>query len=54
MQGLFEIDTSIPSEPTANRMHNARLMADVAKGPLPYAELASRVRSIVAEQREKR
>ena len=54
VQGLFEIDTSIPSEPTANRMNNAGLMADVAKGPLPYAELASRVRSIVAEQGEKR
>jgi hypothetical protein len=54
VQGLFEIDTSIPNEPTANRMNNAGLMADVAKGPLPYAELASRVRSIVAEQGEKR
>jgi hypothetical protein len=54
MQGLFEIDTSIPSEPTANRMNNAGLMADVAKGPVPYAELAERVRSIVAEQGEKR
>ena len=49
-QGLFEIDTSIPSEPTANRMNNAGLAADIAKGPLPYAELAARVRSIVAAQ----
>jgi hypothetical protein len=49
-QGLFEIDTSIPSEPTANRMNNAGLAADVSKGPLPYAELAARVREIVATQ----
>jgi hypothetical protein len=49
-QGLFEIDTSIPSQPTANRMNNAGLAADVAKGPLPYADLAARVRSIVAAQ----
>jgi hypothetical protein len=52
-QGLFEIDTSLPSEPTANRMNNAGLAADIAKGPLPYAELAERVRAIVAEQGEK-
>jgi hypothetical protein len=50
LQGLFEIDTSIPSEPTANRMNNAGLAADVAKGPLPYADLAARVRTIVATQ----
>ncbi len=50
-QGLFEIDTSIPSEPTANRMNNAGLAADIAKGPLPYAELAARVRAIVAAQK---
>ena len=49
-QGLFEIDTSIPSQPTANRMNNAGLAADVAKGPLPYADLAERVRTIVAAQ----
>ena len=49
-QGLFEIDTTIPSEPTANRMNNAGLSADIAKGPLPYADLAARVRSIVAAQ----
>jgi hypothetical protein len=49
-QGCFEIDTSIPSQPTANRMNNAGLVADVAKGPLPYAELAERVRTIVATQ----
>lgn len=49
-QGLFEIDTSIPSQPTANRLNNAGLAADVAKGPLPYADLAERVRTIVATQ----
>ena len=49
-QGLFEIDTSIPSQPTANRMNNAGLFADVAKGPLPYTDLAARVRTIVAAQ----
>jgi hypothetical protein len=49
-QGLFEIDTSLPGEPTANRMNNAGLAADVAKGPLPYAQLAERVRTIVAAQ----
>jgi hypothetical protein len=49
-QGLFEIDTSIPSQPTANRLNNAGLAADVAKGPLPYAELAERVRTIIATQ----
>ena len=50
VQGLFEIDTSVPSEPTANRMNNAGLVAEVAKGPLPYANLAERVRTIVATQ----
>jgi hypothetical protein len=49
-QGLFEIDTSIPSQPTANRMNNAGLAADIAKGPVPYAQLAERVRTIVATQ----
>lgn len=49
-QGCFEIDTSIPEQPTANRMNNAGLAADVAKGPLPYADLAERVRTIVATQ----
>ena len=49
-QGLFEIDTSIPSQPTANRLNNAGLAADIAKGPLPYAELAERVRTIIATQ----
>ena len=50
-QGLFEIDTSIPSQPTANRLNNAGLAADIAKGPLPYAELAERVRTIIAAQK---
>ncbi|HEU5135746.1 MAG TPA: hypothetical protein VFU13_11425 [Steroidobacteraceae bacterium] len=49
-QGLFDIDTSEPSQPTANRMNNAGLAADITKGPLPYAELAERVRTIVATQ----
>ena len=31
-------------------MNNAGLAADVAKGPLPYADLAARVRTIVAAQ----
>lgn len=49
-QGCFDIDTSVPSQPTANRVNNAGLVAEVAKGPLPYAELAARVRTIIAEQ----
>jgi hypothetical protein len=47
-QGLFDIDTSVPSEPTANRLSNRGLAADIQKGPLPYAELAERVRAAVA------
>ena len=47
-QGLFEIDTSLPSQPTANRLNNAGLVAGVARGPMPYAELAARVRTILA------
>lgn len=53
-QGCFDIDTSLPAEPTANRMNNAGLAADVQKGSLPYADLAARVRSIVASQGEGR
>jgi len=53
-QGCFDIDTSIPSQPTANRVNNAGLVADVAKGPLAYEDLAARVRAIVAAQGEKR
>jgi hypothetical protein len=48
-QGCFDVDTSIPSQPTANRVNNAGLLAD-AKGPLPYADLAARVRTIIAAQ----
>lgn len=47
-QGCFDIDTSIPEEPTANRMGNRGLAADIQKGPMPYAELAERVRAAVA------
>lgn len=50
-QGLFEIDTSIPSEPTANRLNNAGLAADLGRGPLPYADIAARVRTILAAQK---
>jgi|KBSSwiStaDraftv2_1062776.scaffolds.fasta_scaffold1480125_1 hypothetical protein len=49
-QGLFDIDTSVPSQPTANRLSNAGLAADIAKGPLPYSDLAARVRAIIATQ----
>lgn len=49
-QGCFDIDTSVPSQPTANRVNNAGLAEGLAKGPLPYAALAERVRSIVATQ----
>ena len=52
-QGCFDIDTSLPSEPTANRLNNAGLVAEVSKGPLAYQELAARVRAIVASQGEK-
>jgi hypothetical protein len=50
-QGLFEINTSAPSEPTANRLNNAGLAADLARGPVPYADLAARVRTIIAAQK---
>ena len=49
-QGCFDVDTSIPSQPTANRMNNAGLLPEIQKGPVPYAELAARVRTIVAAQ----
>jgi len=49
-QGCFDIDTSVPSEPTANRVNNAGLMAGVTKGPLPYERLAEQVRLIVESQ----
>lgn len=53
-QGCFDIDTSIPTQPTANRLNNAGLAADIAKGPVAYTDLAARVRAIVASQGEKR
>jgi hypothetical protein len=49
-QGCFDVDTSTPTQPTANRLNNAGLLAEIEKGPLPYAELAARVRTIVAAQ----
>jgi hypothetical protein len=49
-QGCFDIDTSIPSQPTANRVNNAGLLPEIQKGPMPYADLAARVRTIVATQ----
>jgi hypothetical protein len=49
-QGCFEIDTSIPSEPTANGVNNAGLAADLGRGAVPYAEIASRVRSLISGQ----
>jgi hypothetical protein len=49
-QGCFDIDTSTPSQPTANRVNNAGLAADIGKGALAYEDLAARVRAIVATQ----
>lgn len=49
-QGCFDIDTSTPSQPTANRVNNAGLLPEMEKGPLPYSVLAERVRAIVATQ----
>ncbi len=53
-QGLFEIETELPSEPTANRMNNAGLAPGMSKGPVPYEQLAARVRSIIASQGARR
>lgn len=47
-QGCFEIDTSVPSEPTANQVNNAGLMAGRAAGPLPYADMAERLRALTS------
>lgn len=47
-QGCFEIDTSIPSEPTANGVNNAGLAADLNRGAVPYADLAARVRALIS------
>jgi hypothetical protein len=49
-QGAFEIDTSIPSEPTANGVNNAGLAADLNRGAVPYAEIAARVRALISGQ----
>ncbi len=49
-QGCFEIDTSIPSQPTANGVNNAGLAADLNRGPVPYADLAVRVRALISGQ----
>lgn len=49
-QGCFEIDTSIPTEPTANGLNNAGLAADLNRGAVPYAEIAARVRALITGQ----
>jgi hypothetical protein len=49
-QGCFEIDTSIPSEPTANGVNNAGLAADLNRGAVPYANIAARVRALISGQ----
>jgi len=49
-QGCFEIDTSIPSEPTANGVNNAGLAADLNRGAVPYADIAARVRALISGQ----
>jgi hypothetical protein len=49
-QGCFEIDTSIPSEPTANGVNNAGLAADLSRGAVPYANIAARVRALISGQ----
>ena len=53
-QGCFDIDTSVPDEPTANRVNNAGLAADMARGAVPYADLAERLRAIISGKGEKR
>jgi hypothetical protein len=53
-QGCFDIDTSVPDEPTANRVNNAGLAADLARGAVPYADLAERLRAIISGKGEKR
>jgi hypothetical protein len=47
-QGAFEIDTSIPSEPTANGLNNAGLAADLDRGAVPYSAIATRVRALIS------
>jgi hypothetical protein len=48
-QGCFDIDTASPTQATANRTGNAGLAAGI-KGPVPYDNLAARVRAIVSAQ----
>lgn len=48
-QGCFDIDTASPTQATANRIGNAGLAAGI-KGPVPYDDLAARVRAIVSAQ----
>jgi len=47
-QGLFDINTSLPGEPTANRVNNAGLMAGRSAGPIPYADLSERLRALTS------
>jgi hypothetical protein len=49
-QGCFDIDTSAPGEPTANRTNNAGLDASMARGAVPYRDIASRLRAIISGQ----
>lgn len=49
-QGTFDIDTSTPGQLTSNRTGNAGLAAGL-KGPVPYDQLAARVRATVAAQK---
>jgi hypothetical protein len=48
-QGCFDIDTASPTQATSNRTGNAGLAAGI-KGPVPYDDLAARVRAVVAAQ----
>jgi hypothetical protein len=49
-QGCFDIDTASRGQLTANRAGN-RGLAPGLKGPVPYDDLARRVRTIVAAQK---
>jgi hypothetical protein len=51
-QGLFEIDTSSPGQPTANLVNNAGLVAGRSAGPLPYTDIASRVRALIRGEKQ--
>jgi len=46
-QGLFEINTEVPGQPTANLVNNAGLLAGRSAGPMPYTDIASRVRALI-------